>query len=92
MWSGGALVVGGYFGFRHARGWLSTLAVYAIGFGLWLWLMPLSGLGGENPWQQSAGDIFGWLFWIFGVSAGVGFRSLLQRRRLVRASFLSRPT
>jgi hypothetical protein len=32
-----------------------------------------------------------WFFWIFGVSAGVGVRHLIHRRRVLRASFVSQP-
>lgn len=70
-----ALIIGGLLGFELARSWWSTLAIYVVGFVLWLWL----------------GDIFAWFFWIFGVSAGAGLRGLIHRRRVLRASFVSQP-
>jgi hypothetical protein len=86
---GVAFVVGGLLGFALARSWWSTLALYVVGLALWLGLMQFSAFGDE--YRQSAGDMFGWLFWIFGVSAGVGVRDLMRRRRVVRASYLTRP-
>ena len=72
-----AFIVGGALGFAYARRWWSALALYVAGFAVWLWLGP----AGVVPW----------LFWIFGVSAGAGVHGLLERRRVVRASFLNRP-
>jgi len=92
IWAGGTFAVSGVLGFTLARKWWITLALYAAGLALWAWLMAtLDSRYGYSSYgsDHTVGLTYAWLFWIFGVSAGVGVRGLMQRRRVLRASFLS---
>ena len=72
------LVVGGVFGMALARGWWSMVALDAVSLALVLAAFGVSGLAA-------------WLFFVFGVSAGLGVRRLRDHRRVFRASFLRPP-
>ena len=72
------LIVGGVLGVALARGWWSMVAVDAVGLALMLWAF-------------SGGGLAPWFLMVIGVSAGLGVRGLMQRRRIVQASFLSHP-
>jgi hypothetical protein len=84
LWIGGAFIVGVMLGVVLARGWWRTLAIDALGLAIAVVLM-LAGL------STSGGPVYGWLFWVFGVSAGVGLGNLIHHRRLVRTSLIRQP-
>jgi hypothetical protein len=69
-WIGSAFIVGGLLGVSLPRRWWNTLALYVVGFALWIVTL-----------HASVGDIYAWFFWIFGVSAGVGIRGLIDHGR-----------
>ena len=93
LWVGGALLIGGVLGASLARRWWITLALYTAGLALWAWMMATldSRYGYSYGSDHTVGLTYAWLFWIFGVSAGVGVRGLIHRRHVLRASFLSQP-
>ena len=84
LWIGGGLMVGGVLGVALARGWWSMLAVDAVGLAIALGVVLVVG-GVSAPGRV----LWGWFFWVLGVSAGVGLRGLIHRRHVLRASFLS---
>jgi hypothetical protein len=74
------LVVGGVLGVAFVRGWRSMLAVDAVLFAVAFWVFSI-------PFFA----LLAWLLVVFGVSAGLGVRRLLHRRRVLRASFVGHP-
>jgi hypothetical protein len=82
VWIIGAFLAGGVLGFALARDWWRMFAVDVIGLAMALGL--IAGL-------RLPEALYGWFFWVFGVSAGVGLRHLEERRRIFRASFISQP-
>jgi hypothetical protein len=92
VWLGGVFLIGGVLGVTVVRRWWSTLALYAIGFPISLALMWFIDYAvGYDLSAAGWGNLFAWLFWIFGVSAGYGVRGLIDRRRLVPVPFVSQP-
>jgi len=74
IWIGVPFIVGGVLGVTLARGWWTMFAVDAVGLAILAALM---------AWAFSASytHIYGWFFWVFGVSAGAAVRRRRDRRR-----------
>jgi hypothetical protein len=93
VWIGGAFIIGGVLGFTVARRWWSLLVLYAVGFPISFALMWFSDLAlGYDLSAAAWGNLFAWVFWIFGVSAGAGVRGLIHHRRVVRTSVVGQPS
>ena len=77
IWIGGAFMLGGALSVAFARGWRSMFLVDAVGFAIAFGLMLLQdssafGITNGRP-------VYGWFFWVFGVSAGFAVRGRIRR-------------